>query len=202
MLTAVFATQSIGTVLAFAVNLGGLHNTNSAWALSIDKEVPNSKLVVDQVWRWTIGVGVLPASFAILFRLTIPETPQYYAGIMKDLGKAIHNLLKVYRNRTVDEHDVVTTVDASTSVADKNEADRWYRGTWNYLKGPGKPWKRLLPISFLWGIMDIVWYGLSEGSPSLLSTLAHGAGQNLAAIDLYHLNQRRDGYCPSEDDNN
>ncbi|KAI1840716.1 hypothetical protein JX265_002080 [Neoarthrinium moseri] len=40
------------------------------------------------------------------------------------------------------------------------------------------------------------------GDPSLLSTLAHGAGQNSTTIDLGHMNQKRDGYCPSDDDNN
>ena len=33
--------------------------------------------VLDQTWRWIVGLGAVPAAVAIFFRLTIPQSPRY-----------------------------------------------------------------------------------------------------------------------------
>ncbi|KAK6086045.1 phosphate transporter [Seiridium cupressi] len=196
MLSAVFAMQSVGRLLAFAVNLGAVRIVSVKWGVSEQdpRDSDTAKLVADQVWRWTIGIGIIPASIAILFRLTIPETPRYYAGIMRDLRKAVENTLKVYRGTTVVQDHTPAGADVPTGTTD---GDHWYRGAWEYLIGPGKPWKRLANVSVLWAIMDIAWYGLSDGSPTLLSILAYDPANNSTALDFGRHYKRRDYRCSS-----
>jgi PHS family inorganic phosphate transporter-like MFS transporter len=43
---------------------------------------------LDSIWRWVIGVGVIPAFIALWFRLTIIESPRYTADVGKDSLKA------------------------------------------------------------------------------------------------------------------
>jgi PHS family inorganic phosphate transporter-like MFS transporter len=162
MLAAVFSMQSVSRLLAFAVNLGAIRDFNLANSIE-------SQLAADRAWRLTIGVGAIPAIIAVVFRLTIPETPRYYADIMKDLRKAVKNALKVYgRNKKVNS----VNTDSSPQNGDE-ENDHWFQGAWNFLTGPKKAWKNLTSISVLWAILDVAWYGLSFDSPSALSTLTH-----------------------------
>jgi len=184
MLSAVFSMQSVGRLLAFAVGLGALRITSQKWSLQPDAPTSNtSKLVVDQVWRWTIGITIIPAAIAILLRLTIPETPRYYADIMKDLRKAVKNALRVYgRNKNVTEKNSTNNVPVRQNSDE--EDDHWYGGAWNYLTGPKKAWRNLVKMSLLWGIMDAAWYGLSMDSPSALSTLAHDPSDNSTSYNF------------------
>jgi PHS family inorganic phosphate transporter-like MFS transporter len=165
MLAAVFSMQSVGRLLAFAVNLGSIRDFNLA-------NSTEPKLAADRAWRLTIGVGAIPAAVAIILRLTIPETPRYYADIMKDLRKAVKNALKIYgRNKKVTEVNSLNNGISGRNSDEEN--DHWFEGAWNYLTGPKKAWKDLASISILWAILDVAWYGLSLESPSALSTLAH-----------------------------
>lgn len=104
MLAAVFLMQSIARLLVDGLSLGILEAISRRWGVVPSSSDTNqSKLVVYQVWRWTVGIGILPAAVAIIMRLTIPETPRYYAGILKDLRKAVKNTLMVY-NKNVSEN--------------------------------------------------------------------------------------------------
>jgi MFS transporter, PHS family, inorganic phosphate transporter len=156
--------------------------------------------VVDQVWRWTVGVGMIPATIAVLFRLTIPETPRYYAYIRENLRKGVKNALKIYKRdkkgRTFKLQDVDTTNSApSRRNRDEDEAnDNWYAGVWAYLiksrkypigpRKPGRPGKDLILISLIWGVMDITWYGLTMDSAGALSTLAYNPSDNSSSYNF------------------
>lgn len=96
-LVGVFTMQSVARFLAFGINLGLLRQISKKNNLAYDsKDEFLSKLVVDQVWRWVLGIGIFPALIAVYFRLTIPETPRYYANIRKDMRKAVQSAAKVY----------------------------------------------------------------------------------------------------------
>jgi hypothetical protein len=75
MLASVFAMQAIGRLLAFGVSLGLIQRISKQKGLSPDAgDDPLAKLVVDQDWRWVVAVGLLPAFFAVTFRVSIPES--------------------------------------------------------------------------------------------------------------------------------
>jgi len=47
---------------------------------------------LDSIWRWIIGVGIIPAVIALWFRLTIIESPRYTADVGRDSRKAASEL--------------------------------------------------------------------------------------------------------------
>lgn len=94
MLTAVFMCQPLGQLAATLVTLiAGASNRNGlpsdATMTSCNAEC---KRTLDSVWRWIIGVGVIPAVIAIWFRLTIIESPRYTADVGRDSRKAASEL--------------------------------------------------------------------------------------------------------------
>ncbi|PSS03184.1 major facilitator superfamily domain-containing protein [Coniella lustricola] len=197
MLAAVFLMQSVSRLCVDGISLGILEYASSQWGLppsgpewQINQTITTngttfletgaSQLVIDQVWRWIVGVGVIPAAIAIIMRLTIPETPRYYAGIMKDLRKAVQNTLRVYHNTEVRENGPRRANLITTSAADTDEQDEgrehwytWYVGAWKYLSGPDKAWKTLSAISLLWALLDVCFYGLSMDLSTDLSIIRH-----------------------------
>lgn len=180
MLAAVFSMQSVSRLLAFAINLGTIRDSNLA---SLTTGSDESKLVVDRAWRLTIGLGVIPAAIAVILRLTIPETPRYYADIMKDLRKAVKSAFKIYgRNKKMTDSNSVNSGPSRQDSDDQN--DQWFQGAWNYLTGPKKAWRNLVGISVLWGVMDVAWYGLSMDSPSALSTLVHDPSNHSSSFNV------------------
>lgn len=175
MLAAVKSMQSLARILAVSVGLGFLRemtrhtDTDFKHPLTTPTEINESKIIVDSVWRWVIGIAVIPAAIAILARLTIPETPRYYVDIMKDLRKAVKNALQVYKTKKVTETNPVA---AGPVRQNSDQNDHWYSGAWAYLNRDSRRalW-RLISISVLWGLMDVGFYGLSLDSPNALSTL-------------------------------
>ncbi|KAF4460585.1 Inorganic phosphate transporter PHO84, partial [Fusarium albosuccineum] len=172
MLSAVFSMQSLGRLLSFAVSLGALRNLRGD-----ARDEDQMLLAVDKVWRWTVGVALIPAAIAILLRLTIPETPRFYASIMKDSRKGVLNAMRLYgRNKNIQEMNS----DTDSSLRDRGAREEpwytWYKTAWKYLTGPKQGWKPLFVISLLWAIMDIPWYGLTMDLSSALATLIHVSG--------------------------
>lgn len=94
MLTLVFACQPIGQLAATLVALIAVvrqRNGIPSDAL-IGQCNMECKKTLDSVWRWILGVGVIPAVIALWFRLTIIESPRYTADVERDSNKAATEL--------------------------------------------------------------------------------------------------------------
>ncbi|KAH8702477.1 phosphate transporter [Talaromyces proteolyticus] len=81
MLAAVFFMQPLGQVAGNLVSL---------IVVAVTRGNGNDDPIrsVDIMWRWVIGIGVVPAVVASLFRFAIPETPRYLLDIDNDPIKA------------------------------------------------------------------------------------------------------------------
>lgn len=81
MLASVFFMQPLGQLAGNIVALIVVAATRSR---------VNSDTVraVDIMWRWVIGIGVIPGVVASMFRFAIPETPRYLLDIDNDPIKA------------------------------------------------------------------------------------------------------------------
>ncbi|CAN8099216.1 unnamed protein product [Discula destructiva] len=185
MLAAVFLMQSIARLLVDGLSLAILEATSQRrHVLPSDSGSDLSKLVVDQTWRWTVGIGILPAAVAVIMRLTIPETPRYYAGIMNDLRKAVKNTLMVY-HKTISERRPEPADDTlvKRQASGEDGSARWYEwyvGAWEYLTGPTRAWRTLGSVSLLWAILDLCFYGLSMDLSNDLAILAHDTAKDTA----------------------
>jgi PHS family inorganic phosphate transporter-like MFS transporter len=94
MLTLVFACQPIGQLAATLVALIAVARQrdgipSDAFPTQCNTEC---KKTLDSIWRWIIGVGVIPAVIALWFRLTIIESSRYTADVERDSNKAAAEL--------------------------------------------------------------------------------------------------------------
>ncbi|KAK3986476.1 major facilitator superfamily domain-containing protein [Cladorrhinum sp. PSN332] len=174
MLASVFAWQPVARLLAFGVNLAALRNLGSQAGLSPDGTDNEDlmKRVADQVWRLVTGIDIIPAMIAVGFRLTIPETPRYYAMIRRDLAKALGNAIKVYPENTNTEsrigHD--TSTRGGKDGGDASTKKRtWFASTVGHIWNT-RPGRHLLVVCTLWTLIDMSWYIHSMDSPSAMAT--------------------------------
>ncbi|CAG8105070.1 unnamed protein product [Penicillium nalgiovense] len=90
MMSAVFAMQGFGQFAAAITSL--IVTVSFKESLESAKDVAHCtgacQLAVDKMWRWTIGIGAIPACFALCYRLAIPETPRFTFDISRDIIKA------------------------------------------------------------------------------------------------------------------
>jgi PHS family inorganic phosphate transporter-like MFS transporter len=94
MLTAVFACQPLGQLAATLVALIAAARQRNGIPSDATAQNCNAQCLrtLDSVWRWIIGVGVIPAVIALWFRLTIIESPRYTADVGRDSRKAVSEL--------------------------------------------------------------------------------------------------------------
>lgn len=89
-MAAVFSTQGAGQFVAALVSLLttiGFKKEFSTAAKSSEC-LGDCQIASDKAWRIIVGVGTLPAVFALYYRITIPETPRYTFDVAHDIEKA------------------------------------------------------------------------------------------------------------------
>jgi PHS family inorganic phosphate transporter-like MFS transporter len=89
MMAAVFLMQPLGQLLAYVVGLAVLLTIGRSEGLDTQTDPVAAATTVDRIWRYVIGVGAIPALVAILFRLTIPESPRYTLDVDHDGARAL-----------------------------------------------------------------------------------------------------------------
>lgn len=90
MMAAVFSMQGIGQLMAAVVALVVTYAYKSTFekVTNVSQCGLSCQTAADQCWRIIVGVGAVPACFALYYRLTIPETPRYTFEVAKDVEKA------------------------------------------------------------------------------------------------------------------
>jgi MFS transporter, PHS family, inorganic phosphate transporter len=211
MLALVFAMLPLARLLAYGIGLAALRISSAQNGLSPDLRLEDdaafvSKHVADQVWRWDMGVAIIPAALAVFFRFTIPEPPRFYAHIRKNLAEALrvvreNGAIKERKNAAPEsaaprdrrsEATVSPQYDASSdndSIADKG-AGRfkrwigWLAGAKLYLRMTDAR-KRLRVITLLCLISETGWYCLSKDSHTSMSTFWHDSSTSTTAKRSY-----------------
>jgi PHS family inorganic phosphate transporter-like MFS transporter len=94
MLTAVFMCQPLGQLAATLVALIATASQRKNIPAGAMPDSCNAQCLktMDSIWRWIIGVGVIPAVLALWFRLNIIESPRYTADVGRDTQKAASEL--------------------------------------------------------------------------------------------------------------
>jgi PHS family inorganic phosphate transporter-like MFS transporter len=94
MLTAVFMCQPLGQLASTLVTL--IATVRQRNGIPPNATITNCDVVclntMDSIWRWIIGVGIIPAVVALWFRLTIIESPRYTADVGRDTRRAAFEL--------------------------------------------------------------------------------------------------------------
>lgn len=79
MMATVFFMQPLGQIAGNIVSVIVI-------AVARRNSIPGEDLTrtVDMMWRWVLGIGVVPGAVATMFRFAIPESPRYLVDIEDD----------------------------------------------------------------------------------------------------------------------
>lgn len=120
-MAAVFLMQPLGQIAAASVGLVTLVTMGKNRGLNNLTESPadhyEAAAIIDRIWRIVIGVGAVPAFFAIALRLTIPETARWTIEVGHNGKQALeHN--QEFLGASEDEDEII--------LADDEDDDEFY----------------------------------------------------------------------------
>jgi PHS family inorganic phosphate transporter-like MFS transporter len=94
MLSWVFFAQPVGQLLANVLSLAAVESYKP-W---IEKNTQSCRpedlecfRAIDRLWRLVVGLGIVPALVALLFRFTIPESPRYTLDILQNTKSTLED---------------------------------------------------------------------------------------------------------------
>ncbi|KAI8609630.1 major facilitator superfamily domain-containing protein [Chytriomyces sp. MP71] len=173
MIAAVFAMQGIGILMGAIVYVSCL--------AALKDSIQQDFTYLDYVWRITLGIGVIPALFAVYFRLTVPETPRFTADVMGATDKAVDDIERILALN--DMGTVLTSWGTeqeakAVEVVKKNSIQefREYFGRW-------KNMKVLIGTTYCWFALDVAWYGLALNQSTVLN-LINFNGPKKISVDV------------------
>lgn len=150
----------------------------------------------DQMWRWVIGIGVVPGVIGVLFRFAIPETPRFLLDIEDDPVKAEFDASALFgetQNETEMEqgrwnHSLAGSTISGNQSADEDtlttQADWTVQGAptvtlnsnWTLSKRDmiqyfwkERNWITLVGTMLAWLLLDFGFYGIGLSSPKFLA---------------------------------
>ena len=108
-MAAVFSMQGIGQLVAALVALIVTASFKEAYhgAANVGSCDISCQTAADRSWRLIVGVGALPACFALYYRITIPETPRYTFEVARDVEKADADIKAYMASKVEGEVDEV-----------------------------------------------------------------------------------------------
>lgn len=108
-MAAVFSMQGLGQLFAAIVTLvvtAAFRDSFSGIIREQDCDYA-CQVAADRCWRIVVGVGALPAVFALYYRITIPETPRYTFDVAHDVEKADADIRAYMSSKSQGEFDTV-----------------------------------------------------------------------------------------------
>ncbi|RGB36206.1 major facilitator superfamily domain-containing protein [Rhizophagus diaphanus] len=158
MMASVFAMQGFGILFAGVVSLVTL--------LAFRPLILSNSQNLDYVWRIIIGVGIIPATIALYFRLTIPETPRFTIDVQGDVDKAAHNIKFAleqgkYIKKGEIESEYRIVIQKATWKDFIHHFGQWENG------------KVLLGTSVTWFAHDIAYYGIGLNNAIILEAIGY-----------------------------
>lgn len=168
MLATVFSMQALGYATASVVSI-----TVVVVVRRVHPEA--SARSVDQIWRWVMGLGLLPAVAAIVLRLSIPETPRYTLDILNDPYKAFEESNRFNNSQLNQEYRHQSNTEQAFALTNqKDETDNRDQISWSQAHDQGAVvegippteitlrgffleegnWRALLGTSLAWFLLD------------------------------------------------
>lgn len=169
MVSGVFSMQGVGILVGAAITL--------IFLVIFQTSIRQDPLYLDYVWRFMLGLGLVPCIFTIGYRMMMPESP-HYNKVDKELGnddeyddpKCDSKLL----SKEISSIQRVSSDDTIEISGKRLPGFKEYFSEW-------RNFKTLFGTCFCWFALDIAWYGLSLNNQVVLE-LAGYADKN---VDQY-----------------
>ncbi|ORY12184.1 inorganic phosphate transporter 1-6 /Pi cotransporter [Clohesyomyces aquaticus] len=179
MMGAVFAMQGFGQLggaLIMLILVAGFKGSLQT-AKGYDTCTGVCALAVDKMWRALIGMGVVPATIALYYRLTIPETPRYTFDVARDVEKANADVNKYISGAHGEGHpDEIQQVNARRASAAALQVPVASWSDFFSFYGKLANGKILFGTAMSWLLLDVAFYGLGLNSSTVLTAIGYGGG--------------------------
>lgn len=189
MLASVFFMQPLGQIAGNLVTLVVVAVTRKQGDADVIR-------AVDIMWRWVIGIGVVPAVVASIFRFAIPETPRYMLDIDNDPIKAEFDATTLFGETPSNPEEEAGGVwtgaklpsSAMSQASGSIDEDTLNTNTEYTLHPPTLQshwrlsqadivhyfwtegnWRTLVGTSLAWFFLDFGFYGIGLSSPQFLA---------------------------------
>ncbi|KAI8956289.1 major facilitator superfamily domain-containing protein [Xylaria longipes] len=183
MMAAVFSMQGIGQLFAAIVALIVTASFSRIFGQApIGQCDYDCQTAADRCWRIIIGVGAIPAVFALYYRITIPETPRYTFEVAKDVEKAAADIKAYMASQSEGEVDEIkqARMKKVASPALAIPAASW-RDAYEYFT-QWKNAKILIGTTLSWFFLDFAFYGLGLNNQVVLRAIGYADGKTLHDI--------------------
>jgi MFS transporter, PHS family, inorganic phosphate transporter len=164
MMAAVFIMQPLGQLAAALVGLcaaAGIHASNNKLDSPdsyqpVPGNTPSDETLrsADALWRWVTGVGAIPTLVALIFRLTIPETPRYTLDIQKNINETQRNAEHQY-GELDDEFDIELPDSDSLVLPEDDNPIPFSRKDLRQFFIVERNWLYLFGTSACWFLLDV-----------------------------------------------
>lgn len=202
MLASVFAMQACGILAASVVSLVVVSVARA------QNPIANPR-AVDHIWRWIMGLSLIPAVFAVIIRLSIPESPRYTLDVLDDPFKAFEEANRFNESNLQDQFNLQANLALVNAFARPKTPDS---GT-NASPHPGAPegqtgrshpvlqldelptkytvkdyfwkqgnWRFLVGTASTWFLLDFAFFGLGLSSPKAVSKIWYNGIDSSSAI--------------------
>ncbi|KAI1116879.1 major facilitator superfamily domain-containing protein [Nemania sp. NC0429] len=184
MMAAVFSMQGIGQLFAAIVGLIVTASFGNIFrdAASVNDCDYTCQTAADRCWRIIIGVGAVPAVFALYYRITIPETPRYTFEVARDVEKAAADIKAYCACQSEGEVDEIkqARMKQIASPALAVPAASWRDACEYFLQWKNS--KVLIGTTFSWFFLDFAFYGLGLNNQVVLQVIGYANGNSLHDI--------------------
>lgn len=187
MMAAVFSMQGLGQLVASIVSLVVIVAFRDSFLGIADEQGCDyaCQVAADRCWRIIVGVGALPAVFALYYRITIPETPRYTFDVAHDIEKADADIKAYMSSKSQGKVDTIRQArllkvagpSLSTPAASWQDLGLYFR-QWKNLK-------TLLGTTLSWFFLDVAFYGVSQNDSIFLRSTGYANGPDLY-LKLYN----------------
>jgi MFS transporter, PHS family, inorganic phosphate transporter len=187
MMAAVFSMQGGGQFAAALVALLTTIGFRKSFSIASDAStcVDDCQLAANQAWRIIIGVGALPALFALYYRITIPETPRFTFDVAQDIEKADADI-RAYMDGEPNGRPDALKREQTKLIS--NTLFTQPRASWFDFSAYFSQWRNgsvLFATMASWFFVDLAFYGLGLNNSTVLFAIGYSSGSNVYQI-LYN----------------
>jgi PHS family inorganic phosphate transporter-like MFS transporter len=188
MMAAVFSMQGAGqfaaAMVALMTTIGFRKSFSSATSFSTCQD--SCQLAADRAWRIIIGLGAVPALFALYYRITIPETPRFTFDVAHDIEQADADI-KAYMEGKADGRPDAIRREETKLVSSATYSQP--RASWSDFYIYFSNWRNgsaLLATMASWFFVDFAFYGLGLNNATVLAAIGYSSGSSVYQI-LYNV---------------
>lgn len=192
-MAAVFSMQGFGQLAAAVVALVTTVAFRKPFtgALTIQDCKGECQFASDRSWRIIIGFGILPAVFALYYRLTIPETPRFTFDVGLDAEKANADIrifidaevaleqIDAFQRDSANRLGLESQIQSQVTGIDNLVQPR---GSWADFYSYFRQYRNgsvLFATMASWFVLDFAFYGLALNNSIQLEVLGFGSGPNV-----------------------